>query len=49
MDSELLDISSFRNPLYSKAFKNLLWDGMFAFFEDGDFPIDNNLVERTIR
>jgi len=27
---------------------NHFWDEIFAFSQDGEFPIDNNLVERTI-
>ncbi len=27
---------------------NHFWDEIFAFSQDGEFPIDNNLAERTI-
>ena len=28
---------------------NGFWNGIFAYQKDGNYPIDNNLAERTIR
>ncbi len=51
LDCELAKDSEFRSPYYTEAlnYLNHFWDEIFAFLKDGDFPIDNNLAERTIR
>ena len=40
-----------RSPYLTEALHYLdkFWDGIFAFTKDGNYPIDNNLAERTIR
>lgn len=39
------------SPYLTEALHYLdkFWDGIFAFTKDGNYPIDNNLAERTIR
>lgn len=50
-DSELAKDPEFRSQYYTEAlnYLNHFWNEIFAYLQDGDFPIDNNLVERTIR
>lgn len=40
-----------RSPYLTEAlnYLNKFWDGIFAFLKDGNYPIDNNISERTIR
>ena len=51
LDSELSKDSEFRSQYYTEALNYLkkFWKELFAFLDDGDLPIDNNLAERTIR
>ena len=51
LDSELSKNSEFRSLYYTEAlnYLNRFWKEIFANLDDGEFPIDNNLVERTIR
>ena len=51
LDSELSKEAEFRSPFYAKALNYLkhFWNELFAYLRDGELPIDNNLVERTIR
>ena len=38
------------NPLKEKKERvNKFWNGIFAYQKDGNYPIDNNIAERTIR
>ena len=48
---ELDKADSERSPYLTEALHYLdkFWDGIFAFTKDGNYPIDNNLAERTIR
>ena len=32
-----------------KKYLDKFWDGIFAYQKDGNYPIDNNIAERTIR
>ena len=43
--------SEFRSQYYTEAlnYLNRSWKEIFAYLDDGGLPIDNNLVERTIR
>lgn len=43
--------SIFRSQYYTEAhnYLNRLWKKIFAYLDNGEFPIDNNLAERTIR
>lgn len=40
-----------RSPYLTEALNYLdkFWDGIFAYQKDGNYPIDNNIAERTIR
>ncbi|WP_300851568.1 IS66 family transposase, partial [uncultured Bacteroides sp.] len=51
LDSELSKDSEFRSPYYTEAlnYLNRFWKEIFAYLDDGELPIDNNLAERTIR
>ena len=51
LDSELSRDSEFRSPYYTEAlnYLNRFWKEIFAYLDDGELPIDNNLAERTIR
>ena len=51
LDSELLKDSEFRSQYYREAlnYLNRFWKELFAYLDDGELPIDNNLAERTIR
>ena len=51
LESELSKNSEFRSQYYTEALNYLkkFWKELFAFLDDGDLPIDNNLAERTIR
>ena len=43
--------SEFRSRYYTEAlnYLNRFWKEIFAYLDDGELPIDNNLAERTIR
>ena len=51
LDSELANDSELRSRYYTEAlnYLNHFWKEIFAYLQDGDLPIDNNLAERTIR
>ena len=51
MKSEQVKNFEFRSLYYTEDlnYLNLFWKELFAFLDDGEFPIDNNLAERTIR
>ncbi|CDC01507.1 uncharacterized protein BN659_01677 [Bacteroides sp. CAG:443] len=51
LDSELSKDSEFRSQYYTEAlnYLNRFWKEIFAYLDDGELPIDNNLAERTIR
>ena len=51
LDSELSKDSEFRSRYYTEAlnYLNRFWKEIFAYLDDGELPIDNNLAERTIR
>lgn len=51
LESELSKDSEFRSQYYTEAlnYLNRFWKELFAYLDDGDLPIDNNLAERTIR
>ena len=51
LDSELSKEAEFRSPCYTKALNYLkhFWNEIFAYLQDGELPIDNNLAERVIR
>ncbi len=51
LDSEQLKDSEFRSQYYREAlnYLNRFWKEIFAYLDDGELPIDNNLAERTIR
>ena len=51
LDSELSRDSEFRSRYYTEAlnYLNRFWKEIFAYLDDGELPIDNNLAERTIR
>jgi len=51
LDSKLSKDSEFRSRYYTEAlnYLNRFWKEIFAYLNDGEFPIDNNLAERTIR
>lgn len=51
LDAELANESEFRSPYYTEAlnYLNHFWNELFAYLDDGDLPIDNNLAERCIR
>lgn len=43
--------STRQSPYFTDTLKSLnkFWDGIFAYQKDGNYPIDNNMTERTIR
>ena len=51
LDSELSKDSEYRSQYYREAlnYLNRFWKEIFAYLDDGELPIDNNLAERTIR
>lgn len=51
LDRELSKDSEYRSPYYTEAlnYLNRFWKEIFAYLDDGELPIDNNLAERTIR
>ena len=51
LESELSKDSEFRSQYYTEAlnYLNRFWKKIFAYLDDGELPIDNNLAERTIR
>ena len=51
MDSEQSKDLEFRSQYYTEAlnYLNRFWKEIFAYLDDGELPIDNNLAERTIR
>ena len=51
LDSELAKVSEFRSQYYMEAlnYLNYFGDEIFFSYKMGEFPIDNNLAERTIR
>ena len=51
LDSELSKDPAFRSRYYTEAlnYLNRFWKEIFAYLDDGELPIDNNLAERTIR
>ena len=51
LDSELSKDSEFRNLYYTETLNYLsrFLKEIFVYLYDGEFPIDNNLAERTIR
>ena len=51
LDSELSKDSEFRSQYYTEAlnYLNRFWKEIFAYLDDGELPIDNNLAKRTIR
>ena len=51
LDMELAKDESERSPYLTEALNYLhkFWNGIFAYQKDGNYPIDNNIAERTIR
>ena len=51
LDMELAKDEMERSPYLTEAlnYLNKFWDGIFAYQKDGNYPIDNNISERTIR
>ncbi len=51
LDAELSNESEFRSQYYIEALNYLshFWNELFAYLDDGELPIDNNLAERCIR
>ena len=51
LESERSKDSEFRSRYYTEAlnYLNRFWKELFAYLNDGELPIDNNLAERTIR
>lgn len=51
LESELAKGSEYRSHYYTEALNYLerFWGEIFAYLQDGEFPIDNNLAERTLR
>ena len=51
LDAELAKDPEFRSQYYTEALHYLkhFWDELFAFLDDGELPIDNNLADRCIR
>ena len=51
LDMELAKDETERSPYLTEAlnYLNKFWDGIFAYQKDGNYPIDNNIAERTIR
>ena len=46
LESELAKKTEFRSPYYTEAlnYLNRFWKELFAFLDDGELPIDNNLA-----
>ena len=46
LESELAKKTEFRSPYYTEAlnYLNKFWKELFAFLDDGELPIDNNLA-----
>ena len=51
LDAELTKEETDRTPYLTEALNYLkkFWNGIFAYQKDGNYPIDNNIAERTIR
>ena len=51
LDAELAKEETDRSPYLTEALNYLkkFWNGIFAYQKDGNYPIDNNIAERTIR
>ena len=51
LESEQAKNFEFRSLYYTEDlnYLNLFWKEIFAYLDEGNFPIDNNLAERTIR
>ena len=51
LDAELAKEETARSPYLTEALNYLkkFWNGIFAYQKDGNYPIDNNIAERTIR
>lgn len=51
LDAALARDESERSPYLTEALNYLkkFWDKIFAYQKDGNYPIDNNIAERTIR
>lgn len=51
LESELSKDSEFRSQYYTEDlnYLNRFWKEIFAYLDEGDLPINNNLAERTIR
>ena len=51
LDSELSKGAEFRSQYYTKVlnYLNRFRKEIFAYLDDGELPIDNNLADRTIR
>ncbi|MCI7017618.1 MAG: transposase [Prevotella sp.] len=51
LDMELAKDETERSPYLTEALNYLdkFWDGIFAYQKDGNYPIDNDIAERTIR
>ena len=51
LDAELAKEETDRSSYLTEALNYLrkFWNGIFAYQKDGNYPIDNNIAERTIR
>ena len=51
LDAEFAKEETARSPYLTEALNYLkkFWNGIFAYQKDGNYPIDNNIAERTIR
>ena len=51
LDAEFAKEETDRSPYLTEALNYLkkFWNGIFAYQKDGNYPIDNNIAERTIR
>ena len=51
LDAELAKEETDRSPYLTEALNYLkkFWNGIIAYQKDGNYPIDNNLAERSIR
>ena len=51
LESEQAKNFEFRSLYYTEDlnYLNLFWKEIFAYLDEGNFPIDNNLAERTIQ
>ena len=51
LDTEMAKEDTKRSPYLTEAlnYLNRFWNGIFAYQKDGNYPIDNNIAERTIR